>query len=277
MSPVDLAVRSHAALERMVSFELRVVCKTGLHIGAGKTANLVGSDLPVIRDRDGRPFIPGSSLRGVLRAAVFSLCDTLQLDAYARRATPAGGPSGANDLATRWKEIPLGERLFGRIGGKDDLSYGSRLQISDLAWADANAPVEVELRDGVAIDRETRTAARATGGKFDLEVVPAGSAFAGRVRLKNPADYEVGLLAQVLWMLDQGLLLLGGKSARGLGWVSVEVTRPWERTAQQILTREAPADSERALGPIDDHCEKYLDALAELRRSADEARAKEVD
>src|SRR5438876_7799519 len=44
-------------------------CETGLHIGAGKgSLEIGGSDNPVVKDAFGRPYIPGSSLRGKLRA-----------------------------------------------------------------------------------------------------------------------------------------------------------------------------------------------------------------
>src|ERR1700722_18070149 len=44
-------------------------CETGLHVGAGKGSLEIGSsDNPVIKDAFGRPYIPGSSLRGRLRA-----------------------------------------------------------------------------------------------------------------------------------------------------------------------------------------------------------------
>src|SRR5919112_6477261 len=44
-------------------------CETGLHIGAGKgTLEIGGADNPVVKDAFGRPYIPGSSLRGKLRS-----------------------------------------------------------------------------------------------------------------------------------------------------------------------------------------------------------------
>src|SRR5712664_4233145 len=44
-------------------------CETGLHVGAGKGSLEIGSsDNPVIKDAFGRPYIPGSSLRGRLRS-----------------------------------------------------------------------------------------------------------------------------------------------------------------------------------------------------------------
>src|SRR5437899_12153505 len=44
-------------------------CETGRHVGAGKGSLEIGSsDNPVIKDAFGRPYIPGSSLRGRLRS-----------------------------------------------------------------------------------------------------------------------------------------------------------------------------------------------------------------
>src|ERR671933_1716653 len=44
-------------------------CDTGLHIGAGKgSLEIGGADNPVVKDAFGRPYIPGSSLRGKLRS-----------------------------------------------------------------------------------------------------------------------------------------------------------------------------------------------------------------
>src|SRR5260370_42237672 len=44
-------------------------CETGLHIGAGKgSLEIGGADNPVVKDAYGRPYIPGSSLRGKLRS-----------------------------------------------------------------------------------------------------------------------------------------------------------------------------------------------------------------
>ena len=51
----------------------RLVTKTGLHVGAAEGAGLDIADMPVIKDGRGLPFIPGSSLKGVLRSTVESL------------------------------------------------------------------------------------------------------------------------------------------------------------------------------------------------------------
>src|SRR4051795_9403724 len=44
-------------------------CETGLHVGAGKgSLEIGGADNPVVKDAFGKPYIPGSSLRGKLRS-----------------------------------------------------------------------------------------------------------------------------------------------------------------------------------------------------------------
>src|SRR5580698_6958893 len=44
-------------------------CETGLHIGAGKgSLEIGGADNPVVKDSHGRPYVPGSTLRGRVRS-----------------------------------------------------------------------------------------------------------------------------------------------------------------------------------------------------------------
>ncbi|HEX5716603.1 MAG TPA: RAMP superfamily CRISPR-associated protein, partial [Thermoanaerobaculia bacterium] len=200
MISADLRPRSHNSIESLVLLDFRLTCRTGLHIGTGKSADLTGSDQPVMRDRSGRPLVPGSSLRGILRAGIESFCNSLGLHAVRSMAeqSPTESPG---DFGQRWRELDLVKRLFGAAAEeRGGFSYGSRFQISDAVCQE---DVLIELRDGVGIDRERRTAS--PGIKYDLEVVPAGTRFLGHIRFKNPADYELGLVAQALWMLDQGL------------------------------------------------------------------------
>jgi CRISPR-associated RAMP protein (TIGR02581 family) len=267
VNPADLKPRAHNTIESLVLLDYRLTCRSGLHIGVGKSADLTGSDQPVLRDRSGRPLVPGSSLRGVLRAGIESFCNALGL--HTVRVLDEAAPSDLLDgFAKRWRELDLVKRLFGAAAEeRGGFSYGSRLQISDALCQEE---VAVELRDGVGIDRDTRTASG--GVKYDLEVVPAGTRFVGRIRFKNPAGYELGLLAQALWMLDEGLLLLGGKSARGLGWVEVEVGMPRTIEARTLLQQGAgrvtEASEEEEFGPIEARLGVWLAALPPLADAA---------
>jgi CRISPR-associated RAMP protein (TIGR02581 family) len=263
----DFLPRLHASLERIALFDFLLTCRTGVHIGAGKSSDLAGSDQPVMRDAAGRPLVPGSSLRGVLRSGIEAFSSALGLDAIADPgADPHGLPDAVAEVLPHWRNLTLAQRLFGAVANTPGgFSYASRLQISDAA---CQGPVAVELRDGVGIDRDSRTAS--TGIKFDLEVVPAGTRFRGSIRFKNPADFELGLLAQALSMLGTGAFLVGGKSARGLGWVDVQVTAPRFIDPQNILAGAAPPAADSTFGPVE---EKLADWLACLHRFAQAARA----
>src|ERR1700736_3029331 len=49
--------------------EGEMLCETGRHVGAGKgSLEIGGSDNPVVKDAFGRPYVPGSSLRGKIRS-----------------------------------------------------------------------------------------------------------------------------------------------------------------------------------------------------------------
>ncbi|MDY7095792.1 MAG: RAMP superfamily CRISPR-associated protein [Acidobacteriota bacterium] len=237
-------VRHHGILHRSLLFPLRLTCATGLHIGGGSRPDFLDSDQPVIRDGSGQPMIPGSSLRGVLRSACESLIGGLALDDW---SPSVSGENGCSDeMRATWNKLGVLHRIFGtdpKVHPED--FYASRLKVSDLLCKSQD--VEVELRDGVGIDRETRTAANRV--KYDIEVVPAGTIFEGRIRWENPDDFEIGLLAQSLWMLGEGMIQLGGGSARGLGWMEVAVGPVTEWTAEEILAAaEAEAASEES-GP----------------------------
>ena len=50
--------------------EGEMLCESGLHVGAGKgSLEIGGADNPVVKDAQGRPYVPGSSLRGRIRVA----------------------------------------------------------------------------------------------------------------------------------------------------------------------------------------------------------------
>src|SRR5450756_2299357 len=55
--------------------EGEMLCETGLHVGAGKgSLEIGGSDNPVVKDAFGRPYVPGSSLRGKIRSLLEQSC-----------------------------------------------------------------------------------------------------------------------------------------------------------------------------------------------------------
>src|SRR6266404_846846 len=208
-------------------------CETGLHVGAGKGSLEIGSsDNPVIKDAFGRPYIPGSSLRGRLRSLL-------------EQSTGAALPAELVYLARRkGQEVRIHQSdrpddeiciLFGRNPGRMERVQGESLDTSQatparLAVFDAplNADsITAQMRENLddeltevksenAIDRITSQANPRT-----LERVPAGAKFKTRLVMDVLCEEDAPLFLRVL----EGLRLLeddalGGGGSRGSGRVS---------------------------------------------------------
>lgn len=160
------------------------------------------------------PFIPGSSLRGVLRSG---------LEALLRSAgRPACEPDPKKECAVD-RRCPIC-LLFGSTKG------AAALLVSDaLPWR-ADEPDHARkqkvtdldrlfsVRNGIRIDRATGTVAG--GALFDYEVLCDATFYTSFV-LRNPSVQQLGLLATGLFLLDQGVLRVGSGASRGLGRLQV--------------------------------------------------------
>ncbi len=233
--------------QRRVILRGTVRTQTGLHIGTGRGTGMGGSDLPVIKDFNGRPFIPGSSFKGVLRSGI---------EAFLRSVPGTGGElacevSGQSCVSNELKKKLMNNkdpdselwvascqvcRLFGSSW------IASKVSVSDMSVADDFfRPEWIAVRDGVVIERETETASTAKGLKYDFEAVPAQTRFVFELLVENPEDYQLGLILLGLDFFNKGMSLLGGKTSRGLGRVEIAIDSVEEHTFDSIMKGMAPA------------------------------------
>jgi len=158
-------------------------------------------------DADGKrvPVLPGTSLAGVLRHRALRIANTL---------------SAGNGL-------PLVEDLFGRSPTPDNKGLtASRVSVSETAIEGTRELVQ----NRVKIDRFTG-GAYPTGlfGEKPLWGGPA-SRVTVEVRLRNPQDYEVGLLLLLLKDLWTGDLPVGGERSIGRGrLLGQQATLCWQQ------------------------------------------------
>ena len=218
--------------------------QSGLHVGRQPSADPVGSDLPVVRDRHRRPFVPGSSLKGVLRQTAERLIRGI--------GAPACEPFPNGSCL---RDIPKERRMLRDSGLPDEeidqkideritqgicttcsvfgsTERGAKLSVRDALWV-GEGVARVEVRDGVGIDRDTGTAA--PGVKYDFEVVPVGSRFGLELVLENAEPWEAGLVFVGLAEIHSGHAMLGGMTSRGLGRVAVGFNSIEEWDARSIL------------------------------------------
>lgn len=156
--------------------EGKLHCLEALHIGSDKLD--FDFDALFIRNKENRAYIPGSSLKGVLR----NLFDVFGLENI--------------------------DEIFGFTGKKSQIS---KIFIPDLI----HESIEKELtRDSIAIDKETGTTVH--GSKFDYNVLPKGSIFPFKIIIKNIKEDELPLIGLILKEMEQEFFL-GGKKSRGIG------------------------------------------------------------
>ncbi|OUP84351.1 hypothetical protein B5F07_07765 [Lachnoclostridium sp. An169] len=148
----------------------------------------VATDMDVIKDFDGHPFIPGSSLAGAFRHYL----------------EECGGDTC----------------LFGE--GSGDNSRMSPLFISDVTF-DTEGNI-LEERDGVCLENKQAK----DGGKFDMEIVKAGTSGSLELELnirKNDGNGKGAVWEQQISLILSGLhsgeILLGAKKTRGFGKLSL--------------------------------------------------------
>ncbi len=206
---------------------------TALSVGSRSSLEPTGTDLPVMKDPKGVPFIPGSSIKGVIRSQMERVLRSLDRKVTPLNACdPFGNPCVSNDdkddFVKGLKDVPDENReqdLSQKIWDKSCTVcrlFGSPWLASRFAFRDArlaNSPELMqitEIRDGVGIDRD-RGAAK-EGLKYDFEVVSPDAQFDIFIIAENVESWEIGLLLAVLRPWQEGYMPIGGKSTRGPGW-----------------------------------------------------------
>lgn len=207
----------------------KIIASKPLHIGASDNGiDPVQVDLPVLKDRDRRPLIPGSSLKGVLRS---------RLEAILRNPALKGSWSSCNvinddesciekyidDIKERNKDNyrAIAEEIYQKscdvckLFGNKQMS--SRLQIKDMMYIGER--LEYERRDGVGIDRDSGTAY--PRAKYNFEIVPAGALFDFYMVAENLEEKQRKLLNLMLKLLRDGEISVGGYASRGLGQIKL--------------------------------------------------------
>lgn len=235
-------------LRNRYRFTGKLVMETALHIGGGK-ATLSSSDSPVVLTPDQKPYIPGSSFKGALRSTVekvaanlpgFSTCALIELSKEElKEEAPRGIPLNKHCPTIRQKSIfdrrrddPAKVAEINReiIETTCDTCWlfgspftAARVNVSDLYTTEHDWSGVLQIRDGVAIDRDSEKAKDRL--KYDFEVVPASAEFTMHLVLENATKKDLQLLCVGLSEFVHGFGAIGGKRSRGLGVAKLEGLR----------------------------------------------------
>ncbi|HBE20354.1 MAG TPA: CRISPR-associated RAMP protein [Cyanobacteria bacterium UBA11149] len=207
---------------------------TALRISSGRSTEPIGSDLPVIKDALGHPLIPGSSFKGALRSRMESFLRGIVGSNRKLVANPAIEEEwsiNSQEMKHIKENFLDDESLTAEIIKQTDLVshlfgspwIASKFQVRDLTVQSDAWFGQYQERDGVAIDRDTETAA--DGKLYDFQVVPAGTPFDFKAIVENAEDWELGLLTIGLHQFETEQIPLGGGRSRGLGVVRLDIDK----------------------------------------------------
>ena len=187
-----------------LAFESGVLVKDN-YIGIGSSYDAI----PHLTEVKGKKetYIPGSSIRGILRSQSERIGRTLghlnNADINKIACDPFAPKQSGEDYCC------LACTFFGNI------KQGSRLKIGD-AWESHQGTMYIQ--DYLAIDRFT--GGGSDGRKFDAVILDRPR-YGFEIYIENPAVWEIGWLLLALRDLSEGFTSIGSGSAKGLGQVII--------------------------------------------------------
>lgn len=181
-------------LVKRIVFRIDVHLVSPLSVSSGENE---WTDSDLLRDKNGRPFVAGSSLAGAMRAY-------LEKD--------------RNDHC-----------LFG-YSGKDDSGRMSSLFISDMIFIDKDT-VSSSVRDGVKL---TTDKVAESGSKYEIEILNSGAKaffYTELVVRENDCETEMRKdISRILSGFQSGEIRLGSKKTRGFGEIAIDSVKRHEFT-----------------------------------------------
>ncbi len=226
---------SNIKLTKKIVYSGIITLKTGLHIGGTNIAlNIGGPDKFVVRNPiNNIPYIPGSSLKGKMRALIEIYHKCVDIDEKSDKI----------EVKASSNPYSMSGYLFGVSADskdKDSKRYASRLIVRDSELIEKDETLGInegffnntdmpytESKTEVSIDRVT---AKATPRTY--ERVPAGAKFRLSMVLNVfEEDNEMLLkatLKQALQLLHDDYL--GGQGSRGYGQVQIDIVGEEEKT-----------------------------------------------
>lgn len=227
----------HHKLLRIVTISGEAVNLEPIRVGAGpgkavfEVTDLVVLKVKNVSTGEEKPVIPGSSWKGLFRAAATMLCRSLGLNVCdgLPNATCLRGDEFYDVERRRPMDVEAKlSMLLNRNGAKaciTCLMFGSPSLHSHVTFSDST-PISrylIGYRTCVAINRRTGAAHR--GALFTVEYVEPGCKFGFGLRAENLPNYALGLLASVIELINAGVVRVGGLKSRGFGRMRIENLR----------------------------------------------------
>lgn len=222
----------HDIFLRSLKISGTIEAKSRLHVGAGRdVSSFEESDSPLIRVNFKGfklPYIPGSSLKGIFRSTVEYLLTSIGekvCETYDNRSRcfmagkqilDENRSHNYNELINAIKNLCGACKIFGGH------NYSSHIFISESIPIDT-ASVGFDISPNIAVNRRDATAIK--GGLFTLEHINPNSRFNFQIQINNLPNYLIGLVFKVIYLINNGIVLVGGNKRAGLGHIFITLDK----------------------------------------------------
>lgn len=214
---------------------------TGIYIGGNTNVfEPHNIDNIFLKDINGQPFIPGSSLKGVLRSylekvlkgigkevcVVPEICsDKFKNKEDRERILNDIEEENMDESETNKLEL-LSQKMYSEVCQICHL-FGSGVNAAKLLIRDLKVKESsfngYEIRSGNAIDRDKNKTIK--GALYTMEIVPADTIFDMKIILENPDITDLNNVGFLLKSMEEGDISIGGNVSRGLGGFVLEDCR----------------------------------------------------
>lgn len=231
-------------------FLARIVIEAATPLAVHSGEKVVQTDAIVIRDVNGLPYIPGSSIAGVIRHAWKDAGNDVD-ELFGFQKNPK--PKKENEPDGMGSRIIFSEaRILNSKGQVVDGLKPDEIVKDPLLCQYADLPIRQHVRidfRGVAAD----------SGKFDEQVVFAGTRFCFEMEMIGEKSEKV-TFNKLLAILNQSTFRLGGGSRKGFGKIAVKEIRYKELSISDKKYLEKSSNMEESKG-------WYKDEPLELKES----------
>ncbi len=245
----------------MMKCIVRITPRTPLLVASGKTMDVTRPDIEFIRINTAwgeTVYVPGSSLKGVLRGGMESLLTdrpALAPSVCLVSETMCHDNKGYKDKKINNKLPYKDHCAVCRLFGSGDMA--ARLEITDAYPYRLDAPADdkrdkiqkinglMSARSGIKIDR--RTGKTKGGALFQYEILGGGTLFA-QFTFTNYELYQPGLLFSLLDLSRQGFLRYGHSKSRGLGVLDFSVD-----SITIIQTGKTDSNTIKGIGTVENY------------------------
>ncbi|MGM0369554.1 MAG: type III CRISPR-associated RAMP protein Csx7 [Bacillota bacterium] len=224
-------------LENRYLIKGKLVAQSSLHIGSGLGDKKTDARVMKI---DGKPYVPGSTLKGLVRSNAERLVAALNDQQGFEATTCLLDKNYAQELGVDCATVDQDlMKKLNKFRKKDEQQYynkladnlcsvcqvfGSKEMASKVKVTDAflsSDDFTTTIRDRIAVDRDTGTAK--DGAKFDYEVVEKDAEFSFELIVENVTEAELGIVVLGLNDLIEGTAFIGGNNSQGLGKMKLEL------------------------------------------------------